>query len=259
MVIIMFYNSSKSTYELLGAYHVQRKPTPLVWDKNRRYAALSYRIKGSSNFFCDGQAFSADDGDILYIPAFVDYSHESEDEEILVIHLLCQNESEQTICHIHGTKELEQAFRNTVRCWQENGSYNRTMAALYQLFDALERQTSENRTVPAVIAPGVALLQKDFRDPNLTVAKLAEACYISQVYFRRLYRQHFGTSPLQTITDLRFKYAASLLRSGYYAPKQVAALSGFSDVKYFRTAFTRHFGMTPSEYRDVDSRIGEKP
>lgn len=244
----MFYKSSKSTYELLGAYHVQRKPTPLVWDKNRRYAALSYRIKGSSTFFCDGRTFSVDDGDILYIPAFVDYSHESKDEEILVIHLLCQNESEKTICHIHGTKELEQAFRNTVRCWQENGSYNRAMAALYQLFDVLERQTSESRTVPAVIAPGVALLQKDFRNPNLTVAKLAEACFISQVYFRRLYRQHFGTSPLQTITELRFKYATDLLQSGYYTPKQVADLSGFSDVKYFRTAFTKHFGCTPSEF-----------
>lgn len=243
----MLYNFSKPAYELLGAYHAHRNPMALSWDKNRKYAALSYRIKGSSTFHCDGVAFPVGDGDILYIPAGVDYSHNNCSEELYVIHLLCHNEPETSICHIHGTKELEQAFYQVVRLWQTNASYNRTMAALYQLFELLEKQTSKKKSIPSVITPGVEMLQKEFRDPTLTVARLAECCYISQVYFRRLYRQHFGVSPVVAIQDLRFEYAADLLRSGYYTPKQAAVQSGFSDVKYFRTAFTKHFGYTPSE------------
>ena len=92
------------------------------------------------------------------------------------------------------------------------------------------------------------MIQQQFRDPKLTVAQAAGACFISEVYFRRLYRQHFGTSPLQDILNLRFDYALVLLRSGYYSVEQVARQSGFSDVKYFRTAFTHHFGMTPTAY-----------
>ncbi len=249
----MLYKSTKPAYELLGAYHVHRKPMSLSWDKNRKYAALSYRTKGSSTFCCDGQEFYVGDGDILYIPAGVDYRHENEAEEIYVIHFQCHNESIQSICHLHGSSEVEQAFSKVVQLWQENKSYNRSMAAFYYLLELLEQQTDESRSVPPVIAPGVEMLRKEFRDPGLTVAQLAERCYISQVYFRKLYRQHFRISPLQAINNLRFEYAANLLRSGYYTPKQAADLSGFSDVKYFRTAFHKHFGCTPSEF--IHSKI----
>ena len=44
-------------------------------------------------------------------------------------------------------------------------------------------------------------------------------------------------------------HAPQLLRSGYYTVEQVAKQSGFSDVKYFRTAFTKHFGCTPTQYK----------
>ena len=245
----MHYNSSKSAYELLGAYYVCRKPMPLAWDKNRKYAALAYRIKGDSRFFCGEDSFSMADGDAIYIPAGVDYCHEGGEEVLLVIHLLCHNERQRTICHIHGVKELEQGFCRVVKIWQENKSYNEAMIALYSLFSMFEKHLQKKSTLPAAIAPGVERMEKEFRDPELTVAKLAADCFVSEVYFRKLYRQHFGVSPLQRILSLRFEYAADLLRSGYYTPKQAADLSGFSDVKYFRTAFGKHFGCTPTAFR----------
>lgn len=244
----MLYKSSRSAYELLGAYHVYRNPMPRSWDKNRKYAALSYRIKGSSVFYYGDKTFPVSSGDVLYIPAGVDYSHENQQEEILVIHLLCHNETQNSILHFTGTKDMEQAFCQVIDSWQENDGYNRAMSALYRLFSFMEMQPQSQGSIPKVIAPGVALMQKDFRDPELTVAKLAESCFVSQVYFRRIYKQHYGISPLEAITNMRFAYAADLLRSGYYTQKQVADLSGFSDVKYFRTAFAKHFGCTPSEF-----------
>jgi AraC-like DNA-binding protein len=50
------------------------------------------------------------------------------------------------------------------------------------------------------------------------------------------------------LLNLRFNYAKSLLRSGYYQIKEIALLSGFNDTKYFRVAFKRQFGITPNEY-----------
>ena len=83
--------------------------------------------------------------------------------------------------------------------------------------------------------------------------KAAKACFINEVSFRRLYHKHFGLSPLQEILNLRFDYAKGLLQSGYYSDKDVARLSGFSDVKYFRTAFSRRFGLSPCAWRKVNS------
>jgi len=92
------------------------------------------------------------------------------------------------------------------------------------------------------------LLRRNFRDHTLTVSKLAGACFVSEVYFRRLYREAFGCTPMQTILELRFSYACTLLRAGYYTCRQAAEMAGFADVKYFRTAFRRRFGITPTQY-----------
>jgi AraC-like DNA-binding protein len=94
----------------------------------------------------------------------------------------------------------------------------------------------------------VTYLQAHYRDPELNVAQLASLCHVSEVYFRRVYRECFGTSPWQRILELRFSYACTLLQSGYYTVKEIANLAGFSDVKYFRTAFGKRFGCTPTEY-----------
>jgi AraC-like DNA-binding protein len=123
------------------------------------------------------------------------------------------------------------------------------MALMYQIFGQLQQlQSQDTPTVPASIEPGIEMLHRSFRDPHLTVASLAKACFVSEVYFRRVYRACMGESPLQTILELRFRYARNLLRSGYYTPKQAAELSGFSDVKYFRVAFKKRYNETPSEY-----------
>ena len=44
------------------------------------------------------------------------------------------------------------------------------------------------------------------------------------------------------------EYAKELLRSGYYKTREIAEMSGFSDVKYFRTAFKKRFGITVGEF-----------
>ena len=91
-------------------------------------------------------------------------------------------------------------------------------------------------------------LNAHYRDAELNVAYLASLCHVSEVYFRRVYHECFGTSPWQSILELRFSYACELLQSGYYTVKEIAVRSGFPDVKYFRTAFGKRYGCTPTAY-----------
>jgi two-component system response regulator YesN len=135
--------------------------------------------------------------------------------------------------------------------WESGSSsrVNRCMAILYTVFEYIKRTVGpDTPSARTVISLGIEHLYREFRDPSLSVASLAQQCHVSETYFRRIYRQIYGCSPWQTILELRFGYARDLLRSGYYPVKEVAELSGFSDVKYFRTAFCRRYGISPSEY-----------
>ena len=48
--------------------------------------------------------------------------------------------------------------------------------------------------------------------------------------------------------NLRMQKAISLINTGYYSLKEVAAMCGFTDYKYFSVEFKKHTGKSPSEY-----------
>lgn len=249
----MFYQNPSLFFQITGIFYAERPPRN-VEETSRSHSAISFRKKGSSTFHTADGMLRADTGAVTYIPAGVNYRHiNPESEEIFILHLHCPAGDEPSIQTIPNAQDLEPLFAALLEIWEEGSphSYNRCMSLLYQIFEHLqEKSTGGNTRIPPSIAPGVDMLRKNFRDPRLTVPDLAAACFVSEVYFRRIYHKHFGESPLQTIRNLRFQYACSLLNSGYYTCKQIAELSGFSDVKYFRTAFKKEFGETPLEYAE---------
>ena len=71
---------------------------------------------------------------------------------------------------------------------------------------------------------------------------------MSEVYFRKLFKEEFGISPQKYIIDLRLQNAAGLISTGYYSLKEVAYMSGYTDYKYFSVEFKKNMGVSPSEY-----------
>lgn len=240
----MQFTDSCCAYQLLGVYHIQR-PSRNVDNRPRKFVGIGFRIRGGSVFSYDGKTFEATTGSTLFLPADTAFRNSNpEPEELIAVHLKPLTPTPGDFRLYPDTGHLEPLFRRLAATW-ETGDYNRSMGLLYEIFGALE---APEAVLPAAIAPGVRLLHREFKNPRLTIAQAAEACFVSEVYFRRVYRQHFGTSPLQAVLQLRFDYAGQLLRSGYYTVEQAARQAGFSDVKYFRTAFTKRFGLTPTQY-----------
>ncbi len=244
----MFYQDPKSAFRILGVFYVERARRE-IFAHDRRHAALSYRITGSSVFEDAEGKKEARDGAVAYIPAGCDYHHVNrEHERILILHLEQYGEADKTLQVLSNAEAAEPLFCQLLSVWEAGGegAYPRCMSILYSIFALLcERQSQKSAPPPNAIAAGVTALRENFRNHDLTVRQLADRCFVSEVYFRRIFHAHFGCSPLQMLLELRFDHATRLLSSGYYTPKQVAALSGFSDVKYFRTAYKKRFGCTP--------------
>ena len=253
----MFYQRRDSALEILGVYQIHRGERK-VQNRKRNFATLSYRIHGSTRFTQGEITQIASDASTVFLPAGTEFeSHCTENEEILVVHLRSFGFSQVPLTVLENTRAAEPLFRKLLSQWEEGGpfAYNRCMALIYTIFETLQALSAPREdSVSEIISPGVMKIRKEFRDPHLTVEQAAGACFISEVYFRRLYRKQFGLSPLQEILNLRFDYAKGLLRSGYYSDEEVARLSGFSEVKYFRTAFSRRFGLSPRAWKKAKSQ-----
>lgn len=84
---------------------------------------------------------------------------------------------------------------------------------------------------------------------EITLADLANEALFSPWYAHRLFRELTGISPAEYIRRLRLTMAAKSLKMGNDRILDIAFNLGFGSVDGFTRAFTREFGMSPSEYR----------
>lgn len=81
------------------------------------------------------------------------------------------------------------------------------------------------------------------------IPSLSARLGVSGEYLRRLCLRHLGHSPMRQVTALRMRQATALLASESYTVEAVARLVGYENPFAFSTAFKRHLGVSPSEYR----------
>ncbi len=244
----MFYTKNL-TFRILGVFLVKRPPKEAD-DFDRDFTAFSYRIAGDTVFCTSKGEKYAPNGSVVYLPAGVDFHRSSRSaEEIVVVHLDADGDVGEDIEIFSDLGELEFYFRDLYNTWVSGGeaAYNKCMSILYTIFAKLAEKSVQDNGI-GIVDKGIRMMQTRFRDPNISVAALARECSVSEVYFRRLFRRKFGLSPLDMLLGMRFECAKELLSSGYYSIKQAALMSGFCDVKYFRVAFKKRFGETPSDF-----------
>jgi len=190
----MFYNNTDCAFKILGAYLVERTNQEGI-AYNRKHTALSYRITGNSTFFVDNNQLIAQNGSIVFIPKGVNYRHINKEEKVIIIHLESYGKEEDAIEIIENATEFEVFFQNILSICEERGNdmHNRSMAMLYKLFSQLQKayDTTES-SIPKIIHPGVHLIQKNFKDSELTVSQVASKCCVSEVFFRQPIRLWMG-------------------------------------------------------------------
>lgn len=247
----MFYKNKGFIIE--DVFRVSRK-AGTINTKSRDFAGLAFRLSGKSVFIW-GEKYRvyANRGSITYIPEGIDFETRSEHEEIIILHLKTFGKDFKKIMSIvpENYDLFADLFCSIEEEWQKRktGYKSRCTALLYTVFENLEKNTAEKPdSKTELIKNGINYMNRYFDKPDLTVKKLAEKCNVSEVYFRKIYKQKYGISPLKKINELRINRACNLLESGYYNVSQVAALSGFDDVKYFSTFFKKIKGVSPAKY-----------
>lgn len=84
---------------------------------------------------------------------------------------------------------------------------------------------------------------------EITNAALAARAYISEGYFRRIYKSVTGTTVIEALQDIRCQKACGLIETTDRTIAEIARSVGYSDIKYFYSIFLRKKGCTPGEYR----------
>ena len=218
------------------------------------YSALSLRLASDARISWGEKSVSLSEGAVTYFPPHTRYTRACTVDRLIVIHFDISNFKGRDICAVYPKDRAGclEDFKALLEIWtQKKPGYRLAAHALfYKIFEKLYLEFSDAAAdTPRAIRSAVDRIHERYADKELTVASLAECCGLSEVYFRKLFKEHFGISPKKYITDLRMENARALLRSGEITVEEAAARSGFDNAKNFSTAFKKAVGYPPSKCR----------
>ncbi|QGH36801.1 response regulator [Gracilibacillus salitolerans] len=86
-------------------------------------------------------------------------------------------------------------------------------------------------------------------DQSVSLQEVADHVHVNPSYLSEMLRKETGASYVEFITELRMSKAVELLVHTPAKVKEVSNQVGYSDWKYFTSQFKKHFGLTPTQYR----------
>ena len=105
-----------------------------------------------------------------------------------------------------------------------------------------------NKLDQKFIEKSINIIKKNFDNTEFSVEKFALEIGMSRSALFLKLKSITGQSTSEFIRTIRLNKAAKLIESGKYSITEIIYMVGFSDPKYFRTCFKKHFGSTPSSY-----------
>jgi len=128
---------------------------------------------------------------------------------------------------------------------------------LYQLMGLMSEngradvpQEDADECIEKVYVRKAVNLMINAHNPQVKVSEVANAIGISRGYLTRIFQKEIGVSPQEFQTRFRMERAGDLLRSTKSQVSTIALELGYSDVLSFSKSFRKHFGMSPTAFRE---------
>lgn len=84
---------------------------------------------------------------------------------------------------------------------------------------------------------------------QLNLDLLAQQAHVNKYYMVHTFKQEYGVSPIQYLSQRRIEESKYLLRETDMSLSQISRVLGFSSASYFSQSFCKAEGLPPMEYR----------
>lgn len=223
-----------------------------VFNKGRNYNALSFRVNAEAYLRAGEDEVYLTDGSVAYVPENLDYARNAKVDNLIAIHFNSENYATDSVEYFlpQNAEILHNLFVRILDCWnkKEPGYKYKATSLLYEIFGECYRQNFRLSSETSKIRKSIDYINENYRNKNLSITEIANCSFISEVYFRKLFRKEYGISPKRYIINLRLQYAANMIATGYFQLSEIADMAGYNDYKHFSTEFKKIMGVSPSEY-----------
>ncbi|MBR2353771.1 MAG: helix-turn-helix transcriptional regulator [Clostridia bacterium] len=218
--------------------------------KERRSYGLSFSYGGKITYSLNGKRTVSDLSSAIFLPRGRTYRLFREESGDFPLINFSANENFTTEflrISLRDPQPYLRDFEELRAAWLSGNNPAKVMSLFYGILSRLSEEEADQGS-RNILAPSMEYLGKHLYDPSLCNEILAEQANISEVYFRKLFRDHYGQSPKQYILQARIRHAKHLLREQSATVTTISEACGFSSVYHFCRAFKQQTGLTPTEY-----------
>ncbi|MCQ2432253.1 MAG: AraC family transcriptional regulator [Clostridia bacterium] len=216
-------------------------------------AVIEYRFDTGITLLCTP-------GTLIYLPRGSSYTVNPQNPGYVAcinFRILDDSQMNDPFCvPIDDTASVERAYHTACQCLSSHqpGYLNRIRACTYEIMSILQAGVSATYQPTArmrQVDETVRYIHEHYTEEDISLSQLVAMTDIGEVYYRRLFRAKYGTTPVKYILNLRIDYAKHLIRDSACTVEFAAQMVGFSSAAYFCRQFRALTGMTPKEYRNM--------
>lgn len=248
---------------MIGSYHYNwHEQLELIW-----------LLKGQVEANVDGERFLLNPDDLILINPNCGHATFARSSDCIAmrLHIVPAFLTNQGVALDHGAFQLNSV---TVPQHQDYPLIRKILAQL-QLAETQKQSTFE---INALYYRLISLLLQDFFNPEVTINtplkrrqgslnrviqylnhtydqavtldRAAAISHYSSAYLSRVFKSELGINFYEYLTRCRLQHAVYDLEDRTMKIADVAFKNGFKEVKSFNLMFKKHFGQTPSNYRE---------
>ena len=247
----MFFEKEILSFHILDVLEIKQNNVS-TFNTGRNFNALSFRFRADAYLRTEKNEYHMRENFVSYVPARLNYSRVATVDEMIVIHFETVNYHTENVEYFQpkNPEVLAKLFRKILDCWnrKELGYKYKCSAILCEIFAECYTENYVPTIQNSKIQNSVEYMLANYKKSDLTIKEIAKQSFMSEVYFRKLFKEEHGLSPQKYIVQLRIQHAVGLISTGYYSLNEIAYMSGYNDYKYFSVEFKKAIGVSPSEY-----------
>ena len=240
---------------LLSSYKIKL----LTYDKIRARKLIAfarpcigYLLHGTAEFWLNGQSYTANEGDLIYIAAETEYYSVWTGDPQVQWYSVDFSFSDPL-----AFSDFRFQILKNYPVWRLNEMYTHfeqdqlaSLSAFYALLADIYTHMERSDYTPkyAKIRPAVEYLHDHCTEP-VKIAELAALCGYSEAHFYTLFQELMQVSPITYKNNLLAQRAMRELLETNDSLEAIAARLGFSSATYFSRVFAKTVKKTPSEIR----------
>lgn len=224
---------------------------------NRERWAIISKYEGETIYSSCGKQYVSNKNNLVILPKGCSYKWKcTKSGHYSVIEF----ESELTydeimIFPVKNSEKILKIFKNleTARMRNDDISRLESMRDIYTILSTLAA-SEPKKYLPSEkqhkIAPAVNYITENY---NIKIKndELAALVGVSTVYFRKIFTDVYGQSPIDYIRALRIQKAKEMLKSDYGSISDVAEALGYQNIYDFSRTFKKLVGVSPKNFKQT--------